>query len=85
MLLPHQGAKSNNQQHQPCQQTKDDDRNDEVEYIETDEDEQTKWEDTTETDEYLQVTTITHTINIERELIQLVKVNLKSQICPLLT
>lgn len=60
MLLLHQGAKNNDQQHQPCQQTEDDDRN-EVEHSETDEDEQTEWEDTTETDEDLQATTITHT------------------------
>ena len=63
ILLLHQGAKSNNQQHQPCQQTEDDNRNNEVEYIETDEDEHTEWRDTTETDEDLQVTTITHAAN----------------------
>ena len=40
MLLLHQGAKSKDQQHQPCHQTEDDNRNDEVKYIETDEDEQ---------------------------------------------
>ena len=59
-MLLHQGAKSNGQQHQPCQQAVDDDRNDEVEYIETDEDEQTEWKDTTKTDKDLKVTTITH-------------------------
>ena len=52
-MYVHQGAKSNNQQHQPCQQTKDDDRNDEVNYIETDEDEQIEWEDTTKPNEVL--------------------------------
>ena len=78
MLLLHQGAKSNNRQHQPCQQTEDDDWNDEVEYIETDEDEQTEWEDTAETDEDLQVTTITHAANHRKRTDTIMKVNLKS-------
>ena len=61
MLLQHQKAKSNDQQHHSCQQTEDDSGNDEVEYSETDEDELIEWEDATETDENLQATTVTHT------------------------